>query len=227
MGYDDRRGDQAASTAETARREAEAGRDRSDQTATAIAAARVTYGQLEVAVRVAGALLNIADRRLKLVYELGEAVRNAVEELDGDRDTDPSWWQESTYGRADSFDRLRRGFDDLILIETQAEEICRDLRRGLNVAQGLNGDEARPSLTPVQANARLFRLALNRALYIHQMQLAERVLRPRMTRPISQRLRRSLTVIRDSERRAAFQRVELIELLAGVTVGGSAPFPRR
>jgi hypothetical protein len=173
----------------------------------------------EIAVRVVVALIEMAERRSRTIPNLTAAVEAAVGELDPDhlRDTSPTWFQDlPPWHQIDSFDRLRRAHDQLLVLEIQAGEIIYDLRGVFRLAAV--GSAARPhGYTPARAHAELMRMALRRGEMLADLGKAERVLRPRLSGGTSRRLRAVLRAVIGQELAAREEQVRLTELLTPPT----------
>jgi hypothetical protein len=173
----------------------------------------------EIAATVVVKLIELADRRLTMMAGLTAVVTAAVDELDPhrERDTSPTWWQDlPPWHSLDSLDRLRRAHDQLLVLEVQSAEVVHDLRGLLNLAAV--GSPARPhGWTPGRAHTEMMRLALRRGEMVRDASLAERVLRPKLTKPISAGLRNGLRALIAEESVAQEERVRLSELLTAPT----------
>lgn len=169
----------------------------------------------EVAARVVVGLIEIAERRARVIPQLSAAVTDAVNELDPDgrRDSSPTWWSDlPPWTVLDSFDRLRRAHDQLVVLEVQAGIEVLDLR-GFLVLAPVN-TPARPyGHSPGRALAVLMSMARNRGQMLGDMAKAERVLRPRLAAATSAGLRSVLRTVIGQESIAQEERVRLAELL--------------
>lgn len=169
----------------------------------------------EVAMRVVVALIEMSEQRAQLIPHLSAVVRQVVEELDPDheRNTEPTWWQDlPVWQTLDSFDRLRRAHDQLLVLEVQAHEIVGDLKGMFALAAV--GSPARPyGYTPARAHAELMRMALRRGEMLGDMAKAERLLRPRLKPATSKGLRAEIRVVIAQESEAQETRQRLLELL--------------
>lgn len=173
----------------------------------------------EIAARVVVGLIEIAERRALLVPSLSAAVVVAVDELDPDRvrPSSPTWWVDlPPWTVLDSFDRLRRAHDQLLVLEVQAGEVVQDLR-GLIMLAAVSSPARPLGYTPGKALAVLMRMGLRRAEMLGDMAKAERVLRPRLSRPTSAVLRRGMREMVRQELRAQDEKVRLQELLTPAT----------
>ncbi|HET9691819.1 MAG TPA: hypothetical protein VFP61_11755 [Acidimicrobiales bacterium] len=165
----------------------------------------------EAQVRVIGHLLDIADRRGPLIAALTTATAAAVTELDPlhERDTVATWWRDlPPWARLDSFDRLRRGCDQIIVAEVQASAVAQDLRGLLDRRQP--GTAERPlGLDPWQALDQLAVIAANRDTALGEMARAERGVHSRLTALCSAELRRQVRALQREEAEATLNRRHL------------------
>jgi hypothetical protein len=170
----------------------------------------------EAQVRVVAHLLDSADRRTPLVAALSKATAAAVAELDPlhERDTVATWWRDlPPYVRLDSFDRLRRGIDQIIVAEAQAGAVAQDLRGMLD--QRPAGTPGRPlGLGPWQALARLAVIADGCDRALAEMASAERGLHAQLTPLCSAELRRQVRALQHEQQAAAADRQTLDALRA-------------
>ena len=157
---------------------------------------------VEVATRIVGTLLDLADDRARMVDQLGAVVRLAVEELDPDheRDTRPTWWQDrNPWARMDPLDRLRFGFDQIQVLEAQAGVVVNDLR-GMLALRPVGSLERPIGYTPARAHTELLAMGRRRRQEFARMNLAERRLRANLTRATAGHIR---GYVRDFEKQEA------------------------
>lgn len=173
----------------------------------------------EIAAEVVLGLIRMSERRAQLIPNLSTVVRVVVEELDPNhgRDSSPTWWSDlPAWQHLDSFDRLRRSHDQMLVLEVQAGVIVQDLRGLINLRPV--GSEDRPvGYSPARAHAELQRMALRRGEMISDAGKSERVLRPRLAPSTSWRLRAVLRQIIAQEAEAQEELVRLTELLTAPT----------
>lgn len=170
----------------------------------------------EVAARVVAGLLDMSDRRNGLMAGLSAVVRTAVDELDPghERDSSPTWWVDlPPWARLDSFDRLRRAHDQLAVLEVQAGIVVQDLRGLIRLAPV--GSPARPlGHSPAKAHADLVAMHARRAGILADLGKAERVLRPKLSRPTAAGLRGTLRILAVEQATAERDLLRLAGLLA-------------
>lgn len=164
-----------------------------------------------VAAVVVGGLIEAALGRDQLLRPLARIVATAVEELDPDgvRDRHQTWWVDlPPWARLDAYDRLRKSYEDLLLVEGQAEEVVGELRAlGTKTVVGAH----RP-WTACRDDLVMFAAQRRRAL--RSMRLAERRLRDRLSVGTAKELRRTVRVLEAFEASDAAHRETLSRLLA-------------
>lgn len=168
---------------------------------------------IEVGVEVVAGLIAVGAQRERVIDNLRVAVEAAVVELDPDgrRNRTPTWFVElDPWVKLDSYDRMRKSYEDLMLVEEQAAEIVAALRTMLT-PHVVRAD--RRPLTPRSAYDQLGRLAGRRADYATKLANAERRLRGRLRPETAAGLRRALRELRDEDRRGAVLRDRLGRLL--------------
>lgn len=181
----------------------------------------------EIVARVIVGLISITEARAEDIEELSELVGTAVAQLDpkGVRDHAPCWWVDlPPWARLDSFDRLRKSHDDLLLVETQSAAIVEDLRWLLTP----HPPGTAPPTTPMRALTDLQALAEPRRTHLRDMEAALRQLRrgvrltpdgDRVRLPLDtySKLRRTIHTLEDDEDEASVQRRKLAALLTLIT----------
>lgn len=176
----------------------------------------------EIAARVVVGAIEMAERRAEIMPRLSAAVAKAVDELDPghERDTSPTWWQDlPPWQHLDSVDRLRLAHDQLFVLEEQATGIVDDLRGFLRRAPA--GSAERPhGYTPARAHFELCRLGLRRFEYVGDLRRGERVVRARLSRPVSAWLREQIRSVGSVESLAGEERQRLTDLLSGLPEAG-------
>jgi hypothetical protein len=179
----------------------------------------VARSPAEIAVRVVAKLIEIGDDRVQAMAGLAPAVRAVIFELDpdGTRDTTACWWQHlPPWVRLDSFDRLRRGYDGLVVIEAQADTIRVDLAGMLTMAPV--GTPARPlGLSHWDAYRRLDMMAAVSRTHLTDMTRESRMITPRLTPAPATALRVGLRALDTHHRQATIERARLavLELAVG------------
>lgn len=174
----------------------------------------------EAVVRVVCALIEISEARARLMPSLSASVAEMVAELDPnhERSTVPTWWEDlPPWYKLDSFDKMRRAHDQLLVLDIQAGEIVYELR-------GLFRAQSAPSgWSPMRAHTELAGLAVRRKKLYKAIAGPERVLRPRVSPTTSALLRASLRALVAQEAAADETRQSLTELLL---IRSSAELPR-
>ena len=166
----------------------------------------------DVGVEVVAGLIAIASQRQRAVNALRAQVEAAVQELDpaGLRDHSATWSADHPWARPDAFDRFRRAFEDIMLLEVQANEITDGLRSMLNPTAVRRLDVP----TPVIAHRRLARMAERRLEEIGRLQRALRAVRPGLTAATAAGVRCCIREMLTEETRAADYRDTLGRLLS-------------
>lgn len=166
-------------------------------------------------MRVVVTLIEIAEQRARIVPGLSAVVRQAVVELDPreERDSSPTWWTDlPPWQSLDSFDRLRRAHDQLLVLEVQSEVVVQDLRGMFRLSEV--GSPGRPfGYSPGRAHTELMRMALRRGEMLGDMAKSERMLRPKLQPATSKGLRAELRRVIAHEAVAQETRQRLSELL--------------
>lgn len=169
----------------------------------------VVPSQHEVGLRVIAGLIDVAAEREGVVGRLSASVTQAVAELDPgrERNTDPTWWHDlPPWVKLDAVDRLRKAHDDLLVLEGQAAEVVAGLRAIL-------GPSPVGRISPVRAHEMLCGMADRRIVYLGQMRLAERRVRPKLANSTGAALRAALREVTAGEERALQYRDRLGRLL--------------
>lgn len=175
---------------------------------------------VEVGIEVVAGLIAISGQRERAINDLRSCVEKAIRELDPrhERDRSSTWWQDHRWARPDPFDRFRRAFEDLWLLEIQAREVVAGLRSMLVPTL------VRPSTvaTPVEALGRLVWLAERRLEDLRRLELAERAVKPGLTPSTASSVRRAIREMRAEEQRGSEYRGRLARLLSMADIADRA-----
>ena len=176
---------------------------------------------IDVGVEVVAGLIAVAAQRERAIDTLRSAVEAVIEELDpaNQRNRDATWFHDlDAWVRLDPFDRLRKSYEDLMLVEAQAADIVNGLRSMLN-PMVVRADLR--VLTPRQAYEQLGRLAEHRAGNVKKLKNAERRVNQHLRPDTSKELRRALREIEEEEARGRSYRERLGRLLSMADLAAS------